>query len=222
MVQVRWPDLTRECELWSAGWRRVAGVDEVGRGPLAGPLVTAAVVLSPFADYPWLAIVRDSKQLTSRRRACLAPRIRRDVAFAFGATSPAEIDRLGVAVAGRLAMCRAVRRLRPAPDFVLVDGFGVPELDLPHRAVVRGDEQCATIAAASVLAKVLRDDLMRRLDARLPGYGFARHAGYGTAVHREAIRRLGPSPLHRRSFLARVLEERSASVCPAGAVGRPA
>ena len=173
----------------------VCGVDEVGRGPLAGPVVAAAVILTnPLAG------IRDSKMLSARVREDLARRIHAVAPFAIAAASATEIDRLNVLQASLLAMRRAVARLPVRPDLVLVDGNQDPRLGLPTRLVIGGDALEPAIGAASIVAKVLRDRLMRRLAARHPGYGFERNVGYGTAEHRAALLRLGPSPHHRRSF----------------------
>lgn len=177
---------------------RVAGVDEAGRGPLAGPVVAAAVILDPHLPIEGLA---DSKRLTPARREVLAARIRdAALAWALGRAEVEEIDRLNILQATLLAMRRAIEALDPPPGQVLVDGDRLPEIAVPARAVVGGDRNVPAISAASILAKVARDAEMCRLDARYPGYGFAQHKGYGTRAHLEALRRLGPSPVHRRSF----------------------
>jgi ribonuclease HII len=184
--------------LRAAGLRAVAGVDEVGMGPLAGPVVAAAVILPARADLPGLD---DSKRLDPRARERLAAAIRSQaVAFAVAEVDPAEVDRLNVHRAGLEAMRRAVLALAAPPDHVLVDARTIPGLTVPQSAIVCGDAREAPIAAASIVAKVHRDALMCRLDAAHPGYGFARHKGYPTAEHLEALRRLGPCGLHRRSF----------------------
>jgi len=176
----------------------VAGVDEAGRGPLAGPVVAAAVVLAPGRPIEGLA---DSKKLSPSRREALARIIREQAAaWALGRAEVEEIDRLNVLQAAMLAMKRAVEALDPRPERVLVDGNRLPELAMPAEAIVGGDARVAAISAASILAKVARDREMIALDARYPGYGFARHKGYGTREHLEALKRLGPSPVHRRSF----------------------
>ena len=189
------------------GWQpcHCAGVDEVGRGSLFGPVFAAAVVLPAAALAPLAEEgLTDSKMLSPRRRAKLVPRIRQlALAWAIGQASAAEIDRLGIRPATERAMLRALQRLPQPPPLLLVDGV------LPLRGwegnqitLVAGDSRCGSIAAASVLAKEERDSLLRRLALRFPGYGLERHAGYGTLLHRQAIRQLGPTPLHRRSFLS--------------------
>ncbi len=175
-----------------------AGVDEAGRGPLAGPVVAAAVILPPRYDLPGLA---DSKKLSARRREQLFGSIRQQaVAVGVGFCSAAEIDRHNILQASLLAMRQAVMRLHPAADALLVDGLQTLALPLPQQALVKGDARCASVAAASIIAKVVRDRIMRVFDRRYPGYGFARHKGYGSAEHRRRIAELGPCPLHRASF----------------------
>ena len=189
------------------GTRQVAGVDEVGRGPLAGPVVAAAVILDPERPIEGLA---DSKQLSEARREELAARIRAfALAWALGRAEVVEIDRINILQASLLAMQRAVAALRPAAEFALVDGNRLPHLDCPAEAVIKGDSRVAAISAASILAKVARDREMVRLDADYPGYGFAKHKGYPTRAHMEALRRQGACEIHRRSFrpVRRVLQE---------------
>lgn len=190
--------LTRERELWARGYRRVAGVDEVGRGALAGPVVAAAVILPAGLELPG---VNDSKKVPPARRVELAGRIRAAAeAVGVGAASPREIDRLGIGEANWRAMRQALAALEPTPQFVLTDGRRIPLLTWPQEARPKGDASHQCIAAASIVAKVARDRLMERLDARYPLFGFARHKGYGTEDHLAALREHGPSPWHRRSF----------------------
>ena len=197
------PPLTArfEQELLVQGYPFVAGLDEVGRGPLAGPVVAAAVILPPGAAPPALAGVRDSKQLSARQRERLDRAIRAvAIAVGLGEASAAEIDTVGILPATRMAMARAVAALSVRPSFALIDGRGLELRDVPSRCIVKGDALCLSIAAASIVAKVARDQQMRELDAAYPGYGFARHKGYGTAAHMERLAALGPSPVHRMSF----------------------
>ena len=187
----------------------IAGVDEVGRGCLFGPVFAAAVVLDADASEELQAAgLTDSKKLTPRRRAALVPRIEeRSLAWALGQASAREIDGVGIRGATELAMLRALHRLPARPELVLVDGNLPLRLWTgPQRTVVRGDSRSAAIAAASVIAKEARDALIRRLAARWPGYGLEKHVGYGTAQHREALLASGPTALHRRSFLTRLLK----------------
>ncbi len=176
----------------------VAGVDEAGRGPLAGPVFAAAVILDPDAQIEGLA---DSKRLSAGRRADLDHEIReRALSFAVARVGATVIDAINILQATMQAMREAVSGLDPSPDEVLVDGNRCPTLPCPARAVVRGDVSVAAISAASILAKVARDREMMEMDRRYPEYGFARHKGYGTRAHRAALARLGPSPIHRTSF----------------------
>jgi ribonuclease HII len=187
-----------EDEVRTQGFLLPAGVDEVGRGALCGPVVAGAVILGPAFDPEGLD---DSKRLTRRQRERLDQRIRSDArAWALGVASPAEIDRVNILRATHLAMRRAVLALKVAPDCLLVDALTIPGVSLAQRPIIKGDARSISIAAASVVAKVARDGMMRECDARHPGYGLARNMGYGSASHREALRRLGPSAIHRRSF----------------------
>jgi ribonuclease HII len=187
-----------ERSLRRAGHRRIAGVDEVGMGPLAGPVIAAAVL---FTGEPRLSGLNDSKQVLAPQREALAVRIREvAAAVAVGQATRDEIDAVNIYQAGLLAMRRAVEQLDPPPDVIVVDARRIPGLAVAQRALVRADAQVACVAAASIVAKVARDAHMQALDARYPGYGFARHRGYATADHLEALARLGPSPEHRRSF----------------------
>lgn len=195
--------LALETELWQAGYRLVAGADEAGRGAWAGPVVAAAVILSsdPARLAPLLGAVDDSKKLTPRVRARLCETVRAyALAAGVGRASAAEIDALGIAPANRLALRRAVEALPLRPDFLLLDFFTLPDLSLAQRGVPHGDVYSLTIAAASIIAKVTRDSWMAEQDAVHPGYSFARHKGYGTAMHQMRLAQLGPCALHRRSF----------------------
>lgn len=176
----------------------LAGVDEAGRGPLAGPVVAAAVILNASYQIDGLA---DSKTLSPLRRETLANKIRlHAAAWALGIASVEEIDQLNILQATLLAMQRAVTGLGVTPELVLVDGNRTPRLSCPVRAVVRGDATIKSISAASILAKVARDAILQELDVEYPGYGFAIHKGYPTVAHQRALRELGPTPVHRRSF----------------------
>jgi ribonuclease HII len=180
------------------GYRAVAGLDEAGRGPLAGPVVAAAVILPETFDLPGLT---DSKQLSEKARERLYPLIREQaLAVGVGVARAEEIDRINILQATLRSMERAVRRLGVSPDFLLIDGNVPVPLAVPQQTLVKGDARSLSIAAASVVAKVVRDRIMVSLDRLHPGYGFSGHKGYGCAAHREAIIRLGPSPCHRRSF----------------------
>lgn len=180
------------------GYLRIAGIDEAGRGPLAGPVVAAAVILPDRFDLPGL---NDSKQLSERQRERLFPLIRAQaLAVGLGIVDADEIDRINILQATLQAMLLAVGRLRVGADYLLIDGITPLPTQLPQRTLKQGDSRSLSIAAASVVAKVVRDRMMVGYDRRYPGYGLAGHKGYGSAAHLAAIARLGPSPLHRRTF----------------------
>ena len=181
------------------GFSAVCGIDEAGRGPLAGPVCAAAVILPPDCDIPG---INDSKKLSEKKREALFPVIQeKALAFGIGWATAEEIDRVNILQATFLAMARAVEALPTPADYALVDGNRMPPLPIPGETIVKGDATSASIAAASILAKVSRDRLLRRLDEEHPEYGFAKHKGYGTKAHYEAIRKYGLLPEHRRSFL---------------------
>jgi len=196
------PDLSFELLLWQAGLEAVAGVDEAGRGALAGPVAAGAVILPPLPGMAQnLRGVRDSKQMAPEAREIARELIlNQAIAWGVGFASPEEIDQLGIVPATRLAACRAVESLSLQPGHLLLDYLFLPELVLPQTALIKGDCRSLSIAAASILAKTSRDAWMRELDQTFPGYGFATHKGYGTRAHRRALERLGPSPVHRLSF----------------------
>ncbi|MDG2939420.1 ribonuclease HII [Bisgaard Taxon 10/6] len=180
------------------GYELIAGVDEVGRGPLVGAVVTAAVILDPNNPIAGLA---DSKKLSEKKRLALAAEIKeKALAWALGRAEAEEIDKLNILHATMLAMQRAVKSLKISPHLVLVDGNRVPELDMPVQAIIKGDGKVAEISAASILAKVARDQEMEALDKRFPQYEFAKHKGYPTKVHLEKLAQFGALPQHRRSF----------------------
>jgi ribonuclease HII len=207
MVKVR-AFRTLENALRRMGFVYVAGCDEVGRGCLAGPVVAAAVVLDPDRYIPRIC---DSKTVTAQERDRLYTRITRDaVCWSVVGVDPDEIDRINIHQASLRAMQRAVVGLAPLPDFVLVDAFRIPDLRMPQRAVEQGDTRCTAIAAASIVAKVTRDRIMLELHARDPRYGFARHKGYATREHLDAVSRFGYSDVHRRSFRPPSLFDRMA------------
>ena len=192
------PDLRYERRLWKEGLDAVAGVDEAGVGPMAGPVVAAAVIFSPET---FIKGVHDSKQLTHEQREELFTPIReRAIAVGVGMASVLEIDRLNIYWATMLASKRALSALGLSPRHVLVDGRLIPGLELPQTRIVGGDRKSFCIAAASIIAKVTRDRMMVAYDEQYPGYGFAQHKGYCTNDHMEQLRELGPSPIHRRSF----------------------
>jgi ribonuclease HII len=196
------PDFGFESKLWEKGIRFIAGVDEAGRGALAGPVSAGALVLPPDPEIQHqLKGMHDSKKLTQGQREEFAGKIRElALAYAVGFVSAAEIDRLGILPATRLAIQNALSQLGHEPDHLLVDYISLPECIIPQISIVKGDERSLSIAGASILAKVARDDLMRQLDRLYPEYGFAAHKGYGTQAHRAVLTHLRPSPVHRLSF----------------------
>ncbi len=197
-------DLKTEQEYFNLGFNFIGGVDEAGRGPLAGPVVAACVVIGRDfkLDHEDLALVTDSKKLTAKCREKLFQVIKDKVlAVEIGLADNRTIDKINIFQASFLAMRRAIKRLKISPDYILLDGgFKIPKLNKPQTAIVKGDSNVFTIAAASIIAKVSRDWLMRELDKEYPLYGFAQHKGYGTRLHLEKIAAFGPSPVHRFSF----------------------
>ena len=196
------PDLAEELSLYAQGYHLIAGIDEVGRGALAGDVVAAAVILpSDVGVIHRLRGVRDSKQLLPRQRSILCTVIQAEaLSIGLGRVSAEEIDRLGIVAATRRAMMLAVADLHIQPDYLLIDAIRLPDLAIPQKAIIKGDVRCLSIAAASVVAKVTRDAWMSELDSQYPGYGLAHNKGYGTLFHRQALQRLRPSPIHRRSY----------------------
>lgn len=202
------PDLRFEIDLWLQGLQVVAGIDEAGRGALAGPVAAAALILpvDPHLDRR-LKGVRDSKQMTPKQRSLWALRLRRlAVAYGIGYASHQEIDAFGIVPATRLAIQRALLALPETPHHLLIDYIHLPKVTIPQTCLVKGDARSLSIAGASILAKTARDDLLCQLDTQYPGYGFAAHKGYGTQAHCQALAQLGPSPIHRRSFHVRNLD----------------
>jgi ribonuclease HII len=181
----------------ACGMSPVCGIDEAGRGPWAGPVVASAVIL-PTSGIP--EGLNDSKKLTAQRRTDLAGHIRASSLVGVGVADPQEIDELNIRQATFLAMARAVADLPSPPSFALIDGRDAPDIGCPAQAVIKGDGRSLSIAAASIIAKTFRDAIMVAAEAEFPGYGFARHKGYGTAAHQSALNKLGITPLHRKSF----------------------
>ena len=196
------PDLSFETPLWAGGLSLLAGLDEAGRGAWAGSVCAAAVILPPCPDVlDKLRGVRDSKKMTPRQRALWAVKIRGAAAFwGIGFATAEEIDARGIIASTRLAMQRALEALGCQPEHLLIDALRLPAVKLPQSALIKGDARSLSIAAASVLAKTARDAWMVELGEQFPEYGFARHKGYGTKMHRQALARLGPCPYHRMSF----------------------
>lgn len=196
------PDITFEQTLWTTGVEWIAGVDEAGRGAWAGPVAAGAVILPCRTDLlDCLPGVNDSKLMTPASRTVWAEKIR-DLALTWGIgmASAAEIDTLGILPATRLAMQRAIEQLQPAPQHLLLDAVRLPRVNIAQQSLIKGDARILSIAAASVLAKTARDALMIQMEAEYPGYALSRHKGYGTALHRAALQRLGPCTIHRKSF----------------------
>jgi len=197
----RSPNLDHEIELKSQGYELVAGIDEVGRGALAGPVVAGAVILPNSASLTWFELVRDSKELDHRKRETLFELIMEEaLAVGIGIVPPQVIDSVNILKATKLAMMQAVDKLPKQPHFLIIDRVTLPQCPIPQRGITRGDKLCLSIACASVVAKVTRDRMMQEFDQTYPGYGFAHHKGYGTGEHISCLRKLGPSPIHRLYF----------------------
>jgi ribonuclease HII len=195
------PSLNEENGLSARGYRLIAGVDEAGRGALAGPVVAAAVILPQSASFPWLKSVRDSKEVPPAKREFLFDLIKQEaVSVSVGIIAPQTIDVIGILNATKIAMCHAVEQLACPPDFLLIDFLRLPQLRISQKPIVHGDKLCLSIACASIIAKVTRDRIMVELDQLHPGYGLAHHKGYGTRLHVSCLRQHGPSPIHRHSF----------------------
>jgi ribonuclease HII len=196
------PDLSYEKEIWRQGWKYIGGIDEAGRGAWAGPVAAAVLVLPDRPDLETLLSgVRDSKQMTPAQRAVWAVKIKEIAAgWGVGQASCTEIDSIGILAATRLAARRALAALPFIPFHLLIDFITLPEVPIPQTCLVKGDARVLSIAGASILAKTARDTCMEQLDVDYPGYGFARHKGYGTAVHLAALQQSGPTPIHRFTF----------------------
>lgn len=195
------PSFVEEKALEAQGYRLIAGVDEAGRGSLAGPVVAAALILPDQLKAPWLELVKESKLLPATKRELLFDYLNEvAVSVGTGVVGPEVIDAEGIVKATRMAMKLAIEALSPPPEFLLIDYLPLPEVPLPQKGVTYGDSLCFSIACASIIAKVSRDRLMVELDKRYPGYGLAQHKGYGTEQHLSCLRRLGFSPIHRQSF----------------------
>lgn len=197
-------ELMKEYEYSYAAAGRICGVDEAGRGPLAGPVVAGAVILPENCE---ILFLNDSKKLTAKRRAELFLEItEKAVAWGIGVAAPEVIDRINILQATYQAMRQAIAQLTEKPDLLLNDAVTIPGTDIDQIPIIKGDAKSVSIAAASILAKVTRDRMMAEYDMLFPEYGFARHKGYGTAVHMAAIRQYGPCPIHRRTFLKKIIE----------------
>jgi len=197
----QFPNLDEENKLKSQGYELIAGIDEVGRGALAGPVVASAVILPHPASLPWFGLVRDSKELDSSKRESLFDLINKEaVAVGIGIVPPQVIDSINILRATKLAMVQAVEKLPKQPHFLIIDRVTLSQCPIPQRGITRGDKLCLSIACASIIAKVTRDRMMEEFDQIYPGYGFAQHKGYGTGGHISCLRKLGPSPIHRLYF----------------------
>lgn len=195
------PSFTEERKLVAQGYQLIAGIDEAGRGALAGPVVAAAVIIPSHIDAPWLDQVRDSKQLSPPRREYLFHNIQKTaISVGIGIVPAETIDTVGIIKATRLAMKLAIDQLSPSPESLLIDYMFLPDVPLPQKGITNGDRLCFSIACASIIAKVARDRLMIQLDRVYPGYGLANHKGYGTREHLSYLCQLGPSHIHRQSF----------------------
>lgn len=195
------PSLIEENALSSKGYKLIAGIDEAGRGALAGPVVAAAVILPHSADQPKLKDVRDSKEVSPVKRELLYSLIMDEVvAVGIGIMPPQTIDSINILNATKLAMCQAIEQLACSPDFLLIDGMTIPKLKIRQKGIIKGDKLCLSIACASIIAKVTRDRIMVELNKSYPNYGLAQHKGYGTKQHLDCLNQHGPSPVHRFSF----------------------
>ena len=195
------PTYAEEAALIEAGYTLIAGVDEVGRGTLAGPVVAGAAILPLHPRGGWLSHIRDSKRMTARQREISSEEMRNvSVTMQTGAATSQEIDAIGIVEATRVAMARAIDALPIRPQFLLLDALLLPDLNIPQRSIIKGDAKCLSIAAASIVAKVTRDAMMRDADTEYPGYGFAWHKGYATRQHLESLETLGPCEIHRFTF----------------------
>jgi len=204
------PTFDHERKLNDQGYNLIAGIDEVGRGAIAGPVVAAAVILPLNEKFPWLSLVRDSKQLSPSKREFLFEQIQEaNLPSGIGMVPQVDIDDYGIVKATQLAMSKAIEKLPFPPDFLLIDALPLPDVSLPQKSIFHGDQLSLSIACASIIAKVSRDRHMVELDSLYPDYGLARHKGYGTKEHMSSLQQWGPCPLHRRSFAPvwRLIEE---------------
>jgi len=201
----RKPTFEHESEITTKGFRFIAGIDEVGRGALAGPVAAASVILPVDIEHrsiEWIGTVRDSKQLSSKRRETLFSLIQMSaIATGVGMVGPADVDAKGIIEATRCAMHIAVEQLVQSPDFLLVDAISIPSISIPQRNIIKGDEQCLSVACASIVAKVTRDRYMIEMDRLYPGYELAKNKGYGTRQHILGLELLGTTSIHRRTFM---------------------
>ena len=195
------PSQMEEAWLYKQGYSLIAGIDEAGRGPLAGPVVAATVVLPRTLTGKWVSHIRDSKELTAPQREYVFHHLEeKALSVGVGQSDSGEVDTIGIVAATRLAMSRAITQMPLQPQFLLIDALPLPDVPIPQKPIVHGDSLCLSIAAASIVAKVTRDGLMKTEDEIYPTYGFRRHKGYGTREHLRNLRLMGPCPIHRCSF----------------------
>ncbi len=195
------PTLEYELSAYRHGYKFIAGIDEVGRGPIAGPVVSAALVFDLGIDFDRISYIRDSKQLSDTQRRRIVDELDHEgVDYGLGMVYASDIDEIGIVPATKRSMIKAVAELRMQPDFLLIDAVHLSEINIVQKPIIKGDQRCLSIAAASVVAKVHRDNLMIAADEEYPGYGFAQHKGYPTKSHIQKLIELGPSPIHRVSF----------------------
>ncbi len=203
------PSFAEEETLWQQGFQLIAGIDEVGRGPLAGPVVASAVVFAPYCNVFWIDQLRDSKILSVRKREFLSSCIKEDsIAIGIGVVQHDQVDSINILQATKLAMRKALDQLIVTPDALLIDALKIPEIATFQKSIIKGDAISRSIAAASIIAKVHRDTMMMEYDREYPGYGFSHNAGYGTREHMQALSRIGCCPIHRTTFspVRRILE----------------
>ncbi len=200
---MKYPNFREEKKLWKKGYKRVAGLDEAGRGPLAGPVIAATVIIKPCLKWNFKHLrLRDSKKLSLKRREEFYKLITKNPAIKWGIGRVSEkvIDKINILEATKLAMRKAIKKLKRKPDFLILDGNFKIDINLPQRSIIKGDEKVFSCAAASVIAKVYRDRIMQRYHKKYPQYGFDKHKGYGTKLHRAILKKYGPSKIHRKSF----------------------
>ena len=208
------PDFTQEDSLFKQGYSMIAGLDEVGRGTLAGPVVAGLAIFESKPSDDWVGMIRDSKQMSSSQREYIIPHLEKSaLVLEIGVSSSIEVDNLGIVNATRLAMKRAIDSLAFLPQYLLLDAFPLPGISIPQKAIIHGDSMCFSIAAASIIAKVRRDKMMEEYDILYPGYGFVSNKGYGTKQHIDRLKELGPSPIHRKTFLP-LKEMIDTELCP--------
>ena len=195
------PCFCEESQLYNQGFKVIAGVDEVGRGTIAGPVLAGIIILPRNADLPWINLINDSKKLSQIKREEIFHNIQQsEIYYETGISSPDEIDQTGIVEGTHIAIIRALEKLKLKPDFLLLDGGLNPKINIKKKTITKGDNLSISIAAASIIAKVTRDKIMEKFDQSIPGYEFGKHKGYLTKLHMEKLKNLGPSEIHRKSF----------------------